>query len=103
MPFPLTPFVFARLGLFLKSSFLWGALPALKEDLGEDPSWLCLTMEPRVGDDEWPRWGFLLAGECRLVLGGDLPRAGGKRFPFMKAEGAGPVAAGREGGDVASV
>lgn len=45
-----------------------------------------------MGDDEWPRWGFRFAGDCMLVFGGDLARAGGKRLPFMNADGAGPVA-----------
>lgn len=45
-----------------------------------------------MGDDEWPMCGFRFAGDCMLVFGGDLARAGGKRLPFMNADGAGPVA-----------
>jgi hypothetical protein len=38
------------------------------------------TIEPLTGDDTGPREGFLLAGESRYVLIGDLERGGGNRI-----------------------
>jgi hypothetical protein len=39
------------------------------------------TIEPLTGDDKGPRDGFLLAGDCKNVLIGDLERGGGTRIP----------------------
>ena len=41
------------------------------------------TIEPRVGEDTGPRDGFLLAGDCKNVLIGDLERGGGNRRLFL--------------------
>lgn len=38
------------------------------------------TIEPLTGDDTGPRDGFLLAGDCKYVLIGDLDRGGGNRI-----------------------
>ena len=38
------------------------------------------TIEPLTGDDTGPREGFLLAGDCKYVLIGDLERGGGNRI-----------------------
>jgi hypothetical protein len=38
------------------------------------------TIEPLTGDDTGPRDGFLLAGDCKYVLIGDLERGGGNRI-----------------------
>lgn len=38
------------------------------------------TIEPRVGEETGPRDGFLLAGDCKNVLIGDLERGGGIRI-----------------------
>ena len=38
------------------------------------------TIEPRTGEETGPRDGFLLAGDCKNVLIGDLERGGGIRI-----------------------
>ena len=38
------------------------------------------TIEPRSGEEVGPMDGFLLAGDCRNVLMGDLERGGGIRI-----------------------